>query len=57
MSSVGGPGTLARSMKAVAYFGNIAMIGVLAGLEGDTNPHPIMLKGASMHGIYVGGRL
>jgi NADPH:quinone reductase-like Zn-dependent oxidoreductase len=53
---VGGPGTLARSMRAVALFGHIALIGVLAGLEGDTNPHPVMLKGASMHGIYVGNR-
>jgi NADPH:quinone reductase-like Zn-dependent oxidoreductase len=53
---VGGPGTLARSMKSVALYGHIALIGVLAGLEGDTNPHPIMLKGASLHGIYVGNR-
>jgi NADPH:quinone reductase-like Zn-dependent oxidoreductase len=53
---VGGPGTLARSMRCVAYAGHIAMIGVLAGLEGDTNPHPIMVKGASLHGIFVGNR-
>jgi NADPH:quinone reductase-like Zn-dependent oxidoreductase len=53
---VGGPGSLARSMKAVAYFGHIALIGVLSGLEGDTNPHPIIMKGASMHGIFVGNR-
>ncbi len=53
---VGGPGTLARSMRAVAYGGHLALIGVLAGFQGDTNPHPIMLKGASMHGIFVGHR-
>jgi NADPH:quinone reductase-like Zn-dependent oxidoreductase len=53
---VGGPGTLARSMRSVGYAGHIALIGVLAGFEGDTNPHPIMVKGASMHGIFVGNR-
>ncbi len=53
---LGGPGTLARSMRSVAYGGHLALIGVLAGFEGDTNPHPIMLKGASMHGIFVGNR-
>ena len=53
---VGGPGTLARSMRAVAYGGHLALIGILAGFQGDTNPHPIMLKGASMHGIFVGHR-
>lgn len=53
---LGGPGTLARSMRAVGYAGHIALIGVLAGLQGDTNPHPLMLKGASLHGIFVGSR-
>jgi NADPH:quinone reductase-like Zn-dependent oxidoreductase len=52
----GGPGTLSRSMQAVSYGGHIALIGVLAGLQGETNPHPIMRKGASMHGIFVGSR-
>jgi NADPH:quinone reductase-like Zn-dependent oxidoreductase len=54
---VGGPGTLARSMQAVAYGGKVTLIGVLAGLQGETNPHPIMRKGASMHGIFVGSRV
>jgi NADPH:quinone reductase-like Zn-dependent oxidoreductase len=53
---IGGPGTLARSMRSVGYGGHIALIGVLAGFEGDTNPHPVMIKGASMHGIFVGNR-
>lgn len=53
---VGGPGTLARSMQSVAYAGKIALIGVLAGFQGDTNPHPVMRKGASLHGIFVGNR-
>jgi NADPH:quinone reductase-like Zn-dependent oxidoreductase len=53
---VGGPGTLARSMQALAYGGQLALIGVLAGMQGDTMPHPLMRKGASMHGIFVGSR-
>lgn len=53
---VGGPGTLARSMRAVGYAGRIALIGFLAGFEGDTNPGPLMGKGASLHGVFVGNR-
>jgi len=53
---VGGPGTVGRSMQAVGFGGHIALIGVLAGFQGDTNPHPIMRKGANMHGIFVGNR-
>jgi NADPH:quinone reductase-like Zn-dependent oxidoreductase len=53
---VGGPSTVGRSMQSVGFGGHIALIGVLAGFQGDTNPHPIMRKGASMHGIFVGNR-
>jgi NADPH:quinone reductase-like Zn-dependent oxidoreductase len=53
---VGGAGTLKSSMLSLAHGGKIAMIGVLSGFEGDTNPHPIMLKGGNMHGIFVGNR-
>jgi NADPH:quinone reductase-like Zn-dependent oxidoreductase len=53
---VGGLGTLARSLQSVAPGGKVALIGVLAGMTGDTNPFPLMLKGASMHGIVVGNR-
>jgi NADPH:quinone reductase-like Zn-dependent oxidoreductase len=53
---VGGAGTLKQSMLSLAYAGKIAMIGVLSGFVGDTNPHPVMLKGGSMHGIFVGNR-
>jgi NADPH:quinone reductase-like Zn-dependent oxidoreductase len=52
----GGPGTLAKSMQAVAYGGHIALIGVLAGLTGDTNPHQLLRKCASLHGIFVASR-
>lgn len=53
---VGGAGTLGRSMQSLAFGGKIAMIGVLSGFEGDTNPHGVMLKGGNMHGIFVGSR-
>ena len=53
---MGGAGTLKSSMLSLAYAGKIAMIGVLSGFTGDTNPHPVMLKGGSMHGIFVGNR-
>jgi NADPH:quinone reductase-like Zn-dependent oxidoreductase len=51
---VGGMGTLARSFRSVGYGGKVALIGVLAGPTGDANPLGMMLKGASMHGIFVG---
>jgi NADPH:quinone reductase-like Zn-dependent oxidoreductase len=53
---VGGPGTLARSMRAIGYAGRIALIGFLGGPQGDTNPSPLMVKGASLHGVFVGNR-
>jgi NADPH:quinone reductase-like Zn-dependent oxidoreductase len=52
---VGGAGTLARSMRSLGQGGKIGLIGVLT-REGDTNPHTLMLKQASMHGIFVGNR-
>jgi NADPH:quinone reductase-like Zn-dependent oxidoreductase len=50
---VGGIGTLMQSMTAVGFNGEVALIGVLA-REGDTNPHILMPKGASIRGIFVG---
>lgn len=50
---VGGAGTLQQSMAAVGFNGEIALIGVLT-REGETGPHPLMLKGASLRGIFVG---
>jgi len=52
---VGGFGTLPQSMQALGWGGEIAMIGVLT-RGGDTAPHPLMLKGASLRGILVGSR-
>jgi len=50
---VGGLGTLAQSMQAVGFGGEISLIGVLS-MQGDTNPLPLMIKGASLRGIFVG---
>ncbi|MGV3511760.1 MAG: zinc-dependent alcohol dehydrogenase family protein [Novosphingobium sp.] len=52
---VGGAGTLKQSIAAVGYAGEIALIGVLT-REGDTSPHGLMFKGASIRGIFVGSR-
>jgi NADPH:quinone reductase-like Zn-dependent oxidoreductase len=53
---VGGAGTLARSMRSLARGGKIALIGFLAGREGDTNPTALMMTASSLHGIFVGDR-
>ena len=50
---VGGAGTLGQSIAAVGFAGEIALIGVLT-REGDTSPHGLMFKGASLRGIFVG---
>jgi NADPH:quinone reductase-like Zn-dependent oxidoreductase len=47
---VGGAGTLAQSIAAVGFAGEIALIGVLT-REGNTNPH-----GATIRGIFVGSK-
>ena len=52
---VGGAGTLAQSFAAVGFGGEVALIGVLT-REGDTSPHGLMFKGASLRGIFVGSR-
>jgi len=50
---VGGLGTLAQSIQAVGFGGEIALIGVLT-MQGDANPMPLMVKGATLRGIFVG---
>jgi len=52
---VGGTGTLPKSFQSVGFRGNICLIGVLTH-GNDTNPHGLMLRGASLHGIFVGNR-
>jgi len=51
---IGGAGTLARSMQSVGFGGKVCLIGFLGGPTGETNPYPLMLKAASLHGISVG---
>jgi len=52
---VGGLGTLAQSMQAVGFGGEIALIGVLT-MQGEANPMSLMVKGATLRGIFVGSR-
>jgi NADPH:quinone reductase-like Zn-dependent oxidoreductase len=52
----GGVGTLARSFQCVGWGGKVALIGVLAGPQGNANPHDLMFKSGSLHGIGVGSR-
>ena len=52
----GGINTLQRSFQCVGWGGKIALNGVLAGHQGSANPHDLMFKSASLHGIGVGHR-
>lgn len=52
---VGGPGTIAQSIQAIGYGGEIGIIGLLAA-EGQSNPLALMTRGATMRGIFVGSR-
>lgn len=52
---VGGPGTLGRSMNAVAAGGHIALIGVLTGFDApDATLFPLVARNVDLHGIYTG---
>lgn len=53
---VGGAGTLAKSLQAVRYGGQVNLIGVLSGFGGEINPMPILQKSIRLQGIYVGSR-
>jgi NADPH:quinone reductase-like Zn-dependent oxidoreductase len=50
---VGGLGTLAQSIQAVDFGGEIGLIGVLT-RQGEANPMPLAVKGATLRGIFVG---
>jgi NADPH:quinone reductase-like Zn-dependent oxidoreductase len=52
----GGPGSLTRSFEAAAFGGKVALIGFLAGTEGEINTTILMMKGGAMIGIGVGSR-
>ncbi|MGE4337772.1 MAG: NAD(P)-dependent alcohol dehydrogenase [Pigmentiphaga sp.] len=53
---VGGPGTLAQSIKAVRVGGHIALIGVLTGRDGTLPTAVLMAKQARLQGLIVGSR-
>jgi NADPH:quinone reductase-like Zn-dependent oxidoreductase len=50
---VGGPGTLAQSLRAIRVGGKITLIGVLAGAA-EINPMSIFARRANLQGISVG---
>jgi NADPH:quinone reductase-like Zn-dependent oxidoreductase len=51
-----GVGTLPHSYQAVGPAGEVLVIGVLTRPEGDLSPYPLMVKGATLRGIFVGAR-
>jgi NADPH:quinone reductase-like Zn-dependent oxidoreductase len=53
---VGGPGTLAQSIKAVRFGGHISLIGVLTGGAGEVPTAALMTKQARLQGVTVGNR-
>lgn len=54
---VGGPGTLPKSMNAVAPGGSIALIGVLTGFSPpEAGLFPLVARNVDLSGIYVGSR-
>ncbi|MGL4460879.1 MAG: zinc-dependent alcohol dehydrogenase family protein [Planctomycetia bacterium] len=53
---IGGPGTLARSIRATRMGGVINLIGVLTGNEGEVPTANLLRKGLRLQGIYVGSR-
>ena len=53
---LGGVGTLPHSYQAVGFGGEISLIGVMTRPEGDLSPYPLMMKGATLRGIFVGAR-
>jgi NADPH:quinone reductase-like Zn-dependent oxidoreductase len=53
---VGGVNTMPRSFAALARGGKVCLIGLLAGRDGAVSPYPLMSKGGSLHGIFVGDR-
>lgn len=51
---LGGVGTLPQSYQCVAAEGEINLIGVMTRPDGDLSPYPLMFKGATLRGIFVG---
>lgn len=53
---VGGPGTLAQSIKATRIGGHIALIGVLTGASGEVPTAALMARQQRLQGLIVGSR-
>jgi NADPH:quinone reductase-like Zn-dependent oxidoreductase len=53
---VGGSGTLAQSVRAIAMGGHISLIGVLTGIQGEVPTAELFRKNAVISGITVGSR-
>jgi len=53
---VGGSGTVAQSVRAVAFDGCISMIGVLTGIAGEVPTAELFQKNARISGITVGSK-
>lgn len=53
---VGGAGTLEQSIRAVRPFGQISLIGILAGGAKDLNLLPVLMNNIKMQGILVGSK-
>src|ERR1700675_4101352 len=53
---VGGPGTLAQSVKAIAYGGQVSIVGTLAGMAGGLDFMTMFLSQATYQPIPTGSR-
>src|ERR1700692_3573049 len=53
---VGGPGTLAQSVKAIAYGGQVSLVGALAGMAGGIDFMTMFLSQATYQPIPTGSR-
>lgn len=53
---VGGAGTLSSTLRATRHGGEVSLIGVLSGGEGQVKTGLILHKSINIHGIYVGSR-
>ena len=53
---IGGAGTLAQSVKATRFGGQISLIGVVAGASGDFNVALIVMNNMRLQGVTVGSR-
>src|ERR1700730_9201326 len=53
---VGGPGSLAQSVKAIAYGGQVSLVGALAGMAGGIAFMPMFLSQATYQPIPTGSR-